>query len=201
MERIQNGQDAERCELAMKVLMWLSYALAPLSLVELQYALATMELDPDDRAIDRDDLYSEKILIDICAGIVILEPETSVLGFVHHSAESYFEFKRETLFQNAERNLARTCVAYLSLDLIPQSARHLSLPELSHGSWWSMERLDRFYHYSHHNWGHYAREAGMDADKSVITLLERLKKRAGLCLCTDRTECVTGLGRAAYLGS
>jgi hypothetical protein len=194
MERIQYGQDAERCELAMKVLMWLSYALAPLRIMELQYALAAMELDPDDEDIDRDDLYSEKILIDICAGLIILEPETSVIRFVHHSAEAYFASKREALFQNAEKRLARTCVAYLSLALVNPTPKILS------GSWRPWAQLDPFYVYSHHNWGHHAREARIDADDSVLSFLERLKTRTGLCLCTDSTQCVTGLGRAAYFG-
>ena len=44
MERIQKGQDKERSDLAMKVLMWLSYALRPLKLGEIQHGLAAMEL-------------------------------------------------------------------------------------------------------------------------------------------------------------
>jgi hypothetical protein len=86
MGRIQS-QDKVRSDLAMKVLMWLSYALRPLKLGEIQDALAVMELDLDERDIDRDDVYPEKLLVTICAGVVILENETAVIRFVHHTAE------------------------------------------------------------------------------------------------------------------
>ena len=52
IERIQKGQDKDRSDLAMKVLMWLSYALRPLKIGEIQYALAVMELDLDENDID-----------------------------------------------------------------------------------------------------------------------------------------------------
>jgi hypothetical protein len=45
----------------------MSYAFRPLSLIELQYALAVRE---DMINMDEDDLDDEKYLISVCAGLV-----------------------------------------------------------------------------------------------------------------------------------
>jgi hypothetical protein len=66
MERI-NQQSKARMELAYRVLSWISYAIRPLSVIELQYALAVRE---DITEMDEDDLDDEEFLISICAGLV-----------------------------------------------------------------------------------------------------------------------------------
>ncbi|KAF2194389.1 purine and uridine phosphorylase [Zopfia rhizophila CBS 207.26] len=107
MKRIQKGQENDRSELAMKMLTLLSYALRPLKLGEIQHALLTMEVEADETSIDRGDVYDKELLLTICAGIIILEDGTSTLRFVHHTAETYFESRRDGLFTNGQIELTK----------------------------------------------------------------------------------------------
>ena len=66
MQRISN-QTSDDASLARNVLLWICLALRPLSLVELQHALAAMDIEGDDELED-EDLPDGQILISVCAG-------------------------------------------------------------------------------------------------------------------------------------
>ncbi|KAI0965301.1 Pfs, NACHT and ankyrin domain protein [Xylaria arbuscula] len=108
-ERIRSGQQQACSNLAMTMLMLLSYSLEPLKLGGVQHALLTMETKQGDTNIDRNDLYPEGLLIPICCGLVVLEEGTSTVRFVHHTVETYFESEREKLFDNAQVTFTKTC--------------------------------------------------------------------------------------------
>ena len=78
MTRIE-GQNPEDSELAKKVLSWISYAFRPLSITELQHALA---VETGHAEIDLDALPDEEILISVCAGLVILDKESNTVRLV-----------------------------------------------------------------------------------------------------------------------
>ncbi|KAH0555888.1 hypothetical protein GP486_006166 [Trichoglossum hirsutum] len=206
MERIQGGQEKNRSDLAMKMLMLLSYALRPLKLGEVQHALLTMEAEPGETSIDPDDVYSKELLISICAGIVVLENGTSTIRFVHHTAETYFESNRERLFKNAQIELTKICVTYLSFDEFESGPCQTNF-ELG-------ERLrsNPFYDYAARNWGHHAREASTSC-KEVMDFLEcktKVEASSEALTVTNRfpphmhgqryPRQMTGLHLAAYFG-
>jgi hypothetical protein len=78
MERIER-QDDRRKQLARRVLSWITYAVRPLSVKELQYALAVM---PDTTKLDPDDIIDDEILTSVCAGLVVIDEERNVIGLV-----------------------------------------------------------------------------------------------------------------------
>ena len=78
MERIK-GQDKDYCELAMRVLLWVSNTVRPLSPVELQHAIA---VQPGMTELDDEDLDEEDLMVSVCAGLVVLDAETNTLRFV-----------------------------------------------------------------------------------------------------------------------
>ena len=78
LERI-NQQSRRRMLVAYRVLSWISYAFRPLSLVELQYALAVRE---DMSEMDENDLDDTEFLISVCAGLVIVNMESCQVGLV-----------------------------------------------------------------------------------------------------------------------
>ena len=78
LERI-NQQHPKRKDLAYRVLSWLFYAFRPLSLVELQYAVAVKE---DMSEMDEDDLDDEEYLISVCAGLVTVSEGSHRVGLV-----------------------------------------------------------------------------------------------------------------------
>ena len=78
MARIR-AQNADDRGLADKVLSWIVYARRPLSLLELQHAIA---VTPDMLDMDPEALVDELILIDVCAGLVIIDEQSSIIRLV-----------------------------------------------------------------------------------------------------------------------
>ena len=78
LERI-NRQSKRRKYMAYRVLSWISYAFRPLSLIELQYALAIRE---GMTKMDDNDLDDEEFLISICMGLVTVSEESHQVGLV-----------------------------------------------------------------------------------------------------------------------
>ncbi|EXA32209.1 hypothetical protein FOVG_16580 [Fusarium oxysporum f. sp. pisi HDV247] len=207
MDRIQKGQEKDRSELAMKMFMLLSYALRPLKLGEIQHALLTMEAEADETSIDRADVYDKELLLTICAGIIILEDGTSTIRFVHHTAETYFEPRRERLFKNAQSELTKLCVAYLSFD------EFKSGPCRTDAEFGERLRSNPLYDYAAHNWGHHAREASTSC-RAVVEFLQCDTKveASGQALMAVKQDFwksgysqkvprqLTGLHLAAYFG-
>jgi hypothetical protein len=74
MERIE--QQSNTKELAKRVLSWVIYASRPLSLKELQYALA---VSPKMTEMDPLDLVFEWKLTSVCAGLVVIDKEQQVV--------------------------------------------------------------------------------------------------------------------------
>jgi hypothetical protein len=89
MERIKS-QSSDDCELAMKVLYWIHYALRPLTLVEIQNGLAVR---PGDSNIDEEGVSEEERLLSVCAGLITLQSESRTMSMVHFSAQEYFKRK------------------------------------------------------------------------------------------------------------
>jgi hypothetical protein len=205
VKRIRSGQEKERGDLAMKTLMLLSYTLQPLTLGEVQHALLAMEVEPNETTIDPDDVYGEELLVAICAGIAVIEDRTSAFRFVHHTAETYFESNRESLFNNGHIELTKICVTYLSFDEF-NSGPCQTDEELK-----KRLRLYQLYNYAAHNWGHHARKASI-LYSAVIEFLEHRPKieASSQALIVELSDWrsnsqefprqMTGLHLAAYFG-
>ena len=78
MERIER-QDDNRKRLARRVLSWIIYVVRPLSVKELQHALAVV---PDSTNIDPEDIIDDEILTSVCSGLVVIDEERNVIGLV-----------------------------------------------------------------------------------------------------------------------
>ena len=112
MRRI-DSQDDEDAFLARKMLGWLSYAMRPLSPIELRYALA---IERGSRSVDEDALIDISLLVSICAGLVIVDQETDVVRLVHFTTQEYFERHRAHLFPAAQHEISEALITYLLLD-------------------------------------------------------------------------------------
>src|SRR5271170_4488919 len=78
MERVER-QDDRRKRLAIRVLSWIIYAVRPLSVKELQHALAVM---PDTTKLDPEDIIDDEILTSICVGLVRKHPTVECRNMV-----------------------------------------------------------------------------------------------------------------------
>lgn len=109
-ERIK-AQNPDDADLAKKVVYWVLHAMIPLTVLELQDALA---VEPDDIFLDEDSIPDEDLMISVCAGIVAVQRESNTLGLVHSTTQEYFERKATEYFPEAQREIVTTCLTYLS---------------------------------------------------------------------------------------
>ena len=112
MERI-NSQHPDQATLAKKVLCWVFHAFRPLTVLEIQHALA---VETGDSMLDEDNIPEQELLLSVCSGLVTFEKEGGFLALVHYTFQQYLERKAENLFPEAQVDIARTCLTYLSFE-------------------------------------------------------------------------------------
>jgi ankyrin repeat protein len=115
LDRIDSQQPGFR-KLAQQVLAWTTYSQRPLTVGELQHALAvevgTTEIDAEN------DLEEFSEMVSVCAGLVTIDPESNVIRLVHHTAQNFLEQVREDWLADAQTKIAESCLAYLSLETL-----------------------------------------------------------------------------------
>ncbi|KAK1448198.1 hypothetical protein CCUS01_11942 [Colletotrichum cuscutae] len=112
MNRIRS-QPSEHVELALNVLSWTTGAKRPLTIEELQHALAVEEGETE---IDQDNIIPVETMISVCAGLVtVSERRGRVIQLVHQTTQEYFERKRHQFFPDINAQIATACTNYLSI--------------------------------------------------------------------------------------
>ena len=146
------------------MLSWITFAKRPLTTAEICCALAIeageVELDPENIA-DVEDLVS------VCAGLVIVDPESAVIRLVHYTTQEYFERIRNIWNPSAQLDIATKCLTYLSFGAF-RSGSCSNDREFE-------ERLrqNQFLDYAAKHWGYHARAIETEvSDLACSFLLE-----------------------------
>jgi len=160
IKRIE-GQEKGYRELAKQVLSWVTYAKRPLSITEVQHALA---VSADMTDMDRDFLPEVEVLGSICAGLITIDQNSHVLRLVHYTTREYFE--RMSSFPDAEKDIAATFVTYLSFDIF--NLGYCSTDQ----EFETRLQLYPLYHYAAQNWGHHVHEASTILTQPITNLLK-----------------------------
>ena len=113
MNRIR-GQEKGFRDLAIATLSWISLAIIPLTLRELQCALS---VEPGDTAMDEANFVDEETLSSVCAGLMVVNHESQIVRLAHYTTQEYFDTQKDVLFPDGEKLLATTCLTYLSFDV------------------------------------------------------------------------------------
>jgi len=113
MTRVDSQNDDYRI-LAQEVLSWVVYAVWPLSVEELQHALA---VKPGVTQLDEDDLPDKGTLISVCAGLVIVDQKSNVVRLVHHTTQKFLEEIHKDHLIDIHTEMATVCLTYLSFDI------------------------------------------------------------------------------------
>ena len=111
MQRIE-AQEYEHRQIAMKTLAWVSYAFRPLTLRELQHALA---IEPESIELDEEDIVDANSITALCAGLVVVDQGTNMVNLVHYTAKNYFENIHLDRFPGFHAIITMTCATYLAL--------------------------------------------------------------------------------------
>jgi hypothetical protein len=169
MERVTGQKKGFRL-LAEKVLSWITCAKRPLTTSELQHALA---VEAGESELDEDNLPYIDNMIAVCYGLVTVEEETNIIRLVHNTTQEYFKKTRKDWFPDAEEDIARTCVTYLSFSKFESG--FCRTDEEFNGRL----QLNPLYNYAARNWGHHSREASVGIEQLVVGFLESEAKVSG----------------------
>lgn len=105
------AQSERSVKRAKRLISWISCTTRPLTVEEIQTALA---IKPDDTYVKDDALPDIDILLSSCAGIVTIDEEAQVLRFVHYTFQEYFARKfSSTALKDVNIEISLTCLTYL----------------------------------------------------------------------------------------
>lgn len=153
MRRIHVQNEDDR-DLAMRVLLWIIYAVRPLTVKELQHALA---ITPGTSDLDEGDIIDEETILFSCAGIVTIDHESRIIRLVHYTAQEYFERFQTELFPKAQHTIVRACLTYLSFDVVLSGLHSEKSVEIQ------LEK-NLFLGYAAENWAEHERRKTEDDD-------------------------------------
>ncbi|KIW12585.1 hypothetical protein PV08_09863 [Exophiala spinifera] len=154
--RIEN-QSKDYKELALQILEWIVFAVRPLTVNELQIALA---VENGTQEIDESNFVDPELLTSVCAGLVILDQASSVIRLVHYSTQEYFRRMRLSRFANAQFHIGSTCLTYLSF-------REFADGACSNDRAGRVRmRKHRLLHYAAQHWGDHCRD---DSERELKT--------------------------------
>lgn len=159
--RVQ-AQHLDQANLARKALYWVFNASRPLTMIELQHALA---VETGDRDLDEENIPDEALLLSVCNGLLVYEKIGGFLTLVHHTFQEYMERKADILFPEAELEMARISLTYLMFDEFAKGP--------CRGDQKFEDRLQRWplLRYAVFNWGHHVRYS---AEGNCEDLIEAL---------------------------
>jgi hypothetical protein len=163
MERIES-QGSECKQLAIRILYWVFYTLRPLTVRELQHALA---VEPETSELDEGDVPDKELLTSLCAGLVVTDRKSNIIRLAHYTAQEYFERTGVDWFPGAQKDIAMTCLQYLSFDALLDG--YCSSDKTFEARLHKNPLLD----YAARNWGYYARRT---AEQSVQDLALKFLK-------------------------
>ncbi|KAJ7589255.1 Pfs, NACHT and ankyrin domain protein [Mycena floridula] len=176
MARIRS-QGREQYKLACQIFYWLAYAKEPLSIKQLQHAVAVSN---DMTEMDPDAIVDVDLLTGICAGLIVIQ-ETSgyysygyyrIIQLVHYTTQEYFQLKKQKWFPDIHSSMATTCLTYLSFDAFNSTNISLGL--------WTEYPL---YQYANRHW-----KTHVKADEAATKhyVLKFLRKKTNVAYAAHR---------------
>ncbi|KAL4947847.1 hypothetical protein BDW69DRAFT_105504 [Aspergillus filifer] len=200
MERIER-QEPDSRDLAKQILAWIVHSKRPLSILELQHALAVRK---HTTKLDADYVPPGNVLRSLCAGLVAIDEESNIIRLVHYTTQEFFKQNLEEWFPGALSSITTTCVTYLAFDAF-ESGYCSTNKELE-----ARRASSPLYDYAARNWGHHASE-DLEMSGEVMSFLGNRAKveAASQALLANRSwpsDCpqprrgVTSLHLVAYLG-
>ena len=152
--------------LAEKVLSWISFSVRPLTVSELQHAIAIMDHERGE-TLDHESLIDEDILISVCAGLVRIDEKSRVIQLVHYTTQEYFEQNCSKLFTQSQGQIGLACASYLSLDIFEEG------PCVNDKAVKKRFESFPFLNYASHNWANHVRGASeLTHMTSILAVLD-----------------------------
>ena len=182
MDRVEAQAPADR-KRGYKILSLVSCARRPLSLKELQHALAVTTF-LDDEVYEEDDIPiavdPPKTILESTSALIIIESDETEVQLVHRSLETYLhqDENRKKWFPTADVDIAKACMTYLNLVLPREPCKDEDLV--------SKNSKFPFLQYASQYWGDHVRDAFSSPGDSTNNLKDVLglvnTKRKDACM-------------------
>ncbi|KAL8635513.1 MAG: hypothetical protein Q9228_007000, partial [Teloschistes exilis] len=170
MERIESASISDPNDpsgnLAKRALMWVACSYRPLSLAELQEALAIDLQKPDYVTSHKHD---KNFLLEITAGLLYVDSDERNVSLCHNTAQEYFTKSRDSWFPNFASQLARSCLQYLGRSDFASPCEGIREDE----EFEKRRKRNPFSAYAYLFWGNHAHDASEDdpAQEAAIRFL------------------------------
>jgi hypothetical protein len=151
LERIEN-QEPSSATTAKRTLTWVYYAQRPLEMEELREALVVERNDHDRKDNDN----SAISIVDCCLSFITHDESTGEVRFIHPSVHRWFQRESQRTRLLPERDLAETCLTYLSFDIFDKQIDDIRKEMQERLSLYNMHR------YATQFWGVHTRNAEND---------------------------------------
>ncbi|KAH9484697.1 hypothetical protein JR316_0001596 [Psilocybe cubensis] len=106
-----NSQKGEYPSFAKRAITWIMYARRPLTIAELEHALAMRE---EGSTFNDRDIPAQDTLITSSCGLIEIQPISQTVRLVHHTAYEFLNDHPENLIQSPHAFIAKTCISYLT---------------------------------------------------------------------------------------
>jgi hypothetical protein len=117
LQRINEQSNRDRAALGMKVLSRVFCARRPLTLPELQHALA---VEPGEDEFDEYMDYDKEDILASTAGLITIDADDNAVRFVHFTLQTFLDFECEKWIPNSETEMAGVCLTYLNYDALSE---------------------------------------------------------------------------------
>lgn len=119
MERISNQKEHRR-NLAMETLCWVAFSRKPLTIQQLQHALA---VEIGTKTLDEENITDETVIPSACVGLISIQTghrwhneSQREVTLVHETTQAYFNQTRQRWFHGIEATLFNKCLTCLTYD-------------------------------------------------------------------------------------
>ncbi|KAI9148367.1 26S proteasome non-ATPase regulatory subunit [Paramyrothecium foliicola] len=178
--KLQNPKD--HAELAVRVLGWIFHTARPLTVTEIQTALA---IEQGDSSLDEDGIPNRDLLVSICAGMVMINNTGDTISLVHYTAQEYFQRSGKRLLDHANKDIAATCMTYLQFDSFNYEISDLSSKDV----FFELLKDHPLLGYAAQHWGDHLRQAGdKEANEQAIEILEDEDKVHLICWLKESAD-------------
>jgi hypothetical protein len=96
----------------------------------------------------------------------MIDKQSNIVRLVHYTTQRYFERTWTSWLPYAQKDIAITCVTYLSFDIF-ETGFCPTDEEFK-----TRLRLNPLYNYAARNWGYHARAASVEVEQLILNFLE-----------------------------
>ncbi|KAK3166719.1 hypothetical protein OEA41_009844 [Lepraria neglecta] len=106
------SQKSQQAKIGKQILAWVVHATRPLTVQEVQYALA---IEPGDEDLDLEGLLNVPDWTSFCAVLIVIDGKHDLNTLVHPTRQEFFQNQKEALLPTAHEDIAETCITYLRM--------------------------------------------------------------------------------------